>query len=46
MLINETSKRAIYFRPHNTRKVGEGYYYLDHRGRKPLGGSPCSPSGR
>lgn len=30
MLINETSKRIIYFRPHDARTLGEGCYYLDH----------------
>lgn len=29
MIINDTSKRIIYFRPHDAKKVGEGSYYLD-----------------
>ena len=29
MLINEKSKRVIYFRPHDAKKMGEGCYYVD-----------------
>ncbi len=29
MMINDTSKRIIYFRPHDAKRVGEGCYYLD-----------------
>jgi hypothetical protein len=30
MLIDETTMRVIYFRPHDARTVEEGCYYLDH----------------
>lgn len=29
MMINETSKRVIYFRPHDAKVVGSGSFYLD-----------------